>query len=124
MKNLLSILFVCLSINLSAKKPPAKWGDIPEADLKMTVYEQDPEADAVVLVDYGSVEFEINDKMQVNTFFHRRIKILKKSGFEQGDISIGFAKKNNEKIVGIKAQVILPNGEKISVSKKKCLKRK
>lgn len=114
---LLCILFVT---NLFAQKAPIKWGKVDQADLDMKVYEPDPDAEAVILTDFAKLEFDFTTgDILFNLDRHVRIKILKKSAFDRGNIEIPFyAFQNSEKISGLKAQVILPNGEKIQVDKK------
>jgi len=121
MKNLNTFLFCLLFFtSLSAQKAPIKWDKIDVADLDMKVYDADPDAEAVILTDYATLEFDFSTG---DLFYllerHVRIKILKKSAFERGNISIPFyAYEKSEKISGLKAQVILPNGKKQSVRKK------
>jgi len=114
----LSILFFVFTV--SAQKAPIKWGKVNTADLEMTTYEADPEADAVILTDYADLSFDLS----TGDFFyilehHVRIKILKKSAFYLGDVELPYySYGKNEKISGLKVQVISPTGEKQSLSKK------
>lgn len=109
----------CLVSLVIAQKPPVKWGKVDEADLTMTSYPSDPEAEAVVLVDYATVELGFEGDTHYLMDHHVRIKILKESGFDRGDINIEYYAHNKyEEIQTLKAQVILPNGEKIKLSKK------
>jgi hypothetical protein len=52
-------------------------------ELKMTVYDKDPEAEAVVLYDYGYsyLKYE-NEEFRLYFNRHKRVKILKKAGYE------------------------------------------
>jgi Domain of Unknown Function with PDB structure (DUF3857) len=113
---LLSFLFLTSTF---AQKPPMKWGKVPKEDLAMSVYEPDPDAAAVVLGDIGRITFDLaTGDILYQLEYHKRIKILKKSAFDRGDIRISFYTSNNyEAIKGLKAQVILPNGDKIAVKK-------
>jgi hypothetical protein len=53
MKALVSVLFAAVvSITAVAQKSPVKFGNIPMDDLKMTIYDKDSSAAAVVLVDW------------------------------------------------------------------------
>lgn len=119
MKQIASILIIALLTllalpQLSAQKSPMKWGKVDEADLEMTVYPQDSSADAVVLADYGHLRFDFT-RQGINYIFnrHRRIKILQRSGFSQGDIRIPYY--GEDRIAGLKAQVINPDGSKESL---------
>ncbi len=120
MKFILSLtLSISLCTILSAQKSPIKWGKVDKADLNMTVYENDPDAEAVVLMDYGALKFDLSTgDFKYILDRHIRIKILKRPGFDQGDISIPYYSYNDsEKIRGLKAQVILPNGDEKKVKK-------
>src|SRR5258708_27816063 len=89
MRKILFLLLFAASFVLKAQKPPEKFGDIPMEDMNMKVYPLDSSASAVVLFDYGVayLSYTIND---VNLYFerHTRIKILKKEGLGQADISV------------------------------------
>jgi hypothetical protein len=76
--------FVCVG-----QKPPIKFGNIPIEDMKMTVYDKDSSASAVILVDYGIAYITINNSNPIlNYERHRRIKILKKEGLDFANSSI------------------------------------
>ncbi len=127
-RQLLSIFLVLsfFSLTLTGQKAPIKWGKIPKEDLAMTSYELDPDAEAVVLCDYGRLYFEPSPKGLIYRFVHhKRIKILKASAAELGDVSIDyFSYEKSEKVGTIKAQVILPNGEKQSIKRKEVFTEK
>ena len=117
MKSILPGLLLCLTVTCTlAQKSPFKFGIIPLEDRKMTVYEKDSTAAAVVLVDLG--ESSINYD-QVNGFtlnFERltRIKILRKEGFKWADFEIPLYHEgsNDEKLSGLKAVTYnLENGK-------------
>jgi hypothetical protein len=81
MKNLLTtVLFVAMCIYSNAQKPPIKFGDVSIEDLKLTRYEKDTSAAALVLADYGQTEFRYQETKGWQLFFERtvRIKIFKK----------------------------------------------
>ncbi len=120
MKNLLLFCcFFCLVNLVFAQKPPIKWGKVEEADLTMTSYPSDAEAEAVVLMNYASIDFGFEGSTHYLMNHHVRIKILKESAFDRGDIEIDYyAHNRREEIKELKAQVILPNGDKIKLSKK------
>ena len=67
-----------------------KFGKVDMSDMKMTEYDQDPEAVALVLYESQNIQFLYNnDKgFQVQTNRHIRIKVFKKSGFDYVDIPI------------------------------------
>ncbi|AEE53569.1 DUF3857 domain-containing transglutaminase family protein [Haliscomenobacter hydrossis] len=97
-----------------------RWGKIPPEDLKMTSYPLDTSAEALVLADIGTFDYNLHASDQLTELrIHRRIKILKRSGFDQGDIEITYSSKNQyQDIVQLKAQIFHPDGSKFSVEKK------
>ena len=101
---------------VQAQRPPIKWGKIATSDLAMTAYEQDTSAAALVLADYGSLQFEFTSgETKYAIERHTRIKILNRKGFDYGDISITYHKMDD--IKGIKAQIHTPDGKSYDVKK-------
>ncbi|MCD4834829.1 MAG: DUF3857 domain-containing protein [Bacteroidales bacterium] len=95
------ILLGCFKIGI-AQKDPMKFGKIDIEDLKMTTYEQDTSAIALVLCDFG--EFNPSDFKFTR---HCRIKILKKEGVDKANIYV----RSRENIM-LKARTYnLVNGE-------------
>lgn len=110
---------------LSAQEAPIKYGKIPREDLNMTVYPPDTSAKAVVLCDYGKLTFEFTtDKPHLILSRHKRIKILKRAGFDQGDIVIPYNASEGGDLRNLKAQVITPDGTETEVPKKSIFKEK
>nr|MBP6829006.1 hypothetical protein [Saprospiraceae bacterium] len=100
-----AVLVAICTFPLSAQEVHLKYGKIPKEDLEMKVYEPDTAAAALVLFDYGKITFEFTDQhTRVNLEKHKRIKILKRTGFSQGDIVIPYYKTGD--IRDLKAQVI------------------
>jgi hypothetical protein len=92
------------------------WGNVPTADLKMTVYKPDTSADAVVLIDNGFLteKIDFNEWKCSLKAFHR-VKIFRKSAFEDyGKHSIWIGA--NENLVNLRAQTINPDGTKTPVT--------
>ena len=115
----LALLVLSSFVVGKAQPAPIVWDSIPEADLQMTIYEPDSSAEAVVLGDYGSV-FIFSSAQSYGYVLsrHRRIKILKKSGFDYGDVTLTFYHHNDlEHIKSISAQIILPDGQKSVLTK-------
>ncbi len=96
------------------------FGKIPKEDLAMTVYEPDTTADAVVLCDFGECKVIRGSEAFRQKFTrHKRIKILKSSGFGYADVSIPFySYKKLEKFYFDRAQIKLPDGSKVKLNKK------
>lgn len=108
------ILILLLAINAHAQKAPIKYGEIPMDDLKMTVYEADTSAAAVILADYGEAYLSISP-VNVSLIFERhvRIKILTKDGLKWADAGIPLyhAGTSAEKVSKLKASTYtLENG--------------
>lgn len=126
LRTLIGLLLICFVSNMKAQKAPMKWGKIPEADLQMEQYDLDPDAEAVVLGAYGTISFSFEGEGTTFALFkHKRVKILKESAVERGDISIYYyRKKGSEKIRNLKAQVIFPDGSKEQLKRKEIFDEK
>ena len=116
------IFIVCLAcispVRLCAQDAPIKFGKIPKEDLLMTSYPADTSATAVVLCDFGSLRFEFKDDDPVSSLVHhKRIKILRRAGFEHADVVIPYYT-SLMKISSLKAQVFAPDGTETEVPKK------
>lgn len=70
---------ICSALPSYGVKDPIKYGSVSMEELKMTVYEHDTSAPAVILCDYGC--FDPRDFSFTRII---RIKILKKSGYAWG----------------------------------------
>ena len=102
-----SILSVFLFLGFFAVKAQEhtyEFGKISETDWDLEVYENDPDAGAVVLFDIGSSELIEEKRLGLSLSYkrHRRIKILKKSGYSESEITLLYFKRN-ESIKNIKA---------------------
>ncbi len=85
---MLVILAFC---NQAALANKAKWGQVSLNELKMTFYEPDPDAAAVVLSDFGYSYMQYQSQggsFQLVFERHKRIKILKKSGYDHATHAI------------------------------------
>jgi transglutaminase-like putative cysteine protease len=94
-------------VEIRAQKPPIKFGDVSPEEVKMSAFEPDSSAAAVVLADYGESEVQYNQTQGFITAFNRvtRVKILKKEGYEWGNFEILLYTGNpqyREKISGLK----------------------
>ena len=126
MKNQITkTLFVLIIPALSfAQKPPIKFGDVPIEDLKMTRYEKDSSAAAVVLADYGesTIEYDQSEDRFVLRFERvQRIKILTKDGLRYANFSIPLYHdgSSDEKIGSLKAYTYnLENGKIVETKMK------
>ena len=64
-----------------SQDPPVEFGNVPKADLAMTVCPFDSSADAMILADYG--QSYVNDDMGINYERLLRVKLFRKSAFEE-----------------------------------------
>lgn len=96
MRHELAILFLLFffSTEMSAEqsfKPNLKYGKPSDEELKMTVYESDSTAIAVVLYNIGTSKYQYsNNKFSLITKHCTKIKILKPEGKRYADISIPY----------------------------------
>jgi hypothetical protein len=98
----------------SAQKSPIKFGEIPIDDLKMTIYDKDSSASAVVLADYGEAYITAGGALKMTFERHVRIKILTKEGLEWGNavIPLFYSGSSEESVSGLKAMSYnLENGQ-------------
>lgn len=114
--------FILLSLCLlpggfvQAQPPKIEWGKVSNEDLRMKEYDMDTSAVAIVLSDVGKLKFVIGQRGIRYAFErHRRVKILKRAGFEYADIAIPFYSKDIVK--SLKAQIIQPTGKKNQLDK-------
>ncbi len=103
---------------LLAQKSPIKFGDIPTSDLEAKVYSIDSSASAVILCDYATLTYAYYSS-GLKTMFthHRRIKILKKSGYDWATFETITRGGNQESISGIKGATYRLVGGKVQVDK-------
>lgn len=92
----------------------------------MTTYEADPEAPAVVLCDFGSLEFEFTTGERSFRFFRtKRIKILNEAGYDYAAVSIPFYAYNAlQRVTDLKARTYLPDGREVDVDKQDIFEEK
>jgi hypothetical protein len=113
---ILCIVIICTG-NVFSQKSPIKFGKIGEDEIKMTVYEKDTSAAAVVIADYGEVEivYVSNIGFQLNYSRHKRIKILKNDGLDKANVVIRLYKSSSgqeENVSSLKASTYnIENGK-------------
>ncbi len=95
MKNLILIFFITISIQGKAqvqgmpKESFMRWGAIDLKDLTMNIYPADSNANAVVLGSFCYTYFNYYEgRFQVTYNIHKRIKILKKDGYNWANIEV------------------------------------
>jgi hypothetical protein len=101
-------LLVCCSIgSVSAEK----WGDVTDEEWNMQPPKNYPEANAEVIYDVGEMKVTLD---AIDFTRHVRIKVFTDKGAEDvGDIAIQYYK--DDKLKGLKAQTITPDGKKHEV---------
>jgi hypothetical protein len=106
---LLLLLFPLLGIEAQM---PDTFGKVSVQEKKMTLYEKDPTAYAVVLYERGDNYFKIVDnRILLIKEYHSKIKLLSEKGFDVGTISISLRRSGTsaEKLTKIRA--VTHNGE-------------
>lgn len=84
-KSFIIVGILSISFNSYADKAPIKLGEVSKKDVEMTVYDKDPDADAVVLCDYGVLTFDYSvSEGQWKNHLKRvcRIKIFNDDGYK------------------------------------------
>lgn len=125
MRKLLSILSLVIAGTPYAQKSPQfKFNKVTEADLQQKVYSLDSNANAVVLGDVGLSEIVGNNKDWFGFEYtrHKRVHILNKAGYSQGDVEISLYTNGSaeEKLVSVKAVTYnLENGNVVETKMEK-----
>lgn len=84
---LAAILFVA---SVCAQKHDYRFGKVSEEELRMEVYEPDPEAAAVILYEENNLHYNISPDLKRILDYQVRIKILKPEGTSQADVSLPY----------------------------------
>ena len=72
-------------------EPNLKWGKPTDAELNMTTYAPDPEAEAVVLCSQTVLRYDLSSgSFKLNTYTKKRIKILKEEGKDHANGGISY----------------------------------
>lgn len=116
-KFLFSFSFLLISGFILAQPVKNKWGEVPESDLKMTVYPQDSAASAVILQDIGDISIRaLSGRYNAILVQVRQLKVFDPKAFDQGNLSISYySYKNSQRIRDLDVYLYLPNGEKQKV---------
>jgi hypothetical protein len=123
MRTITCLVSLFISWSSFSQKSPIKFGEIPIEDMRMTIYDRDSSAAAVVLVDYGeanlmfqtqatstanaarttSVQFK--NTPILNYKRHVRLKILNKEGLQWADVIIPLfgSGSRGQKVLDLKA---------------------
>jgi hypothetical protein len=127
-KLLLLTLLLCATqtVATAQKKVPKEnelnleYGNISPQDLLMNTYPLDSSAEAVVLMSKGEMFIESRyGELKLTYHFFRRVKLLKKSAFNQGNVDIVYQSKDGyEAFRRVEAAVIQPDGTRQELTKK------
>ncbi|OJJ15570.1 hypothetical protein BKI52_37430 [marine bacterium AO1-C] len=116
----LKLLFIIISLftlHLTTQAQGRRLGRVSKVDLQMKVYDQDTSAAAVILADIGQSYLSYQGPVLTSVFERRRrIKILKKEGYEWGNLEIPYRKgkgSTGDIIRGLKARVYTLVGNKV-----------
>jgi hypothetical protein len=107
MRSILIGLFFSVFALANGQFKEPKFGKIEMTDLAMTVYDKDTTANALLLFDNGVSKFILNNEMSFQFIYERhfQVKILKKSAFDLGDMSLSLyvGPRDKEALSGLKA---------------------
>jgi hypothetical protein len=100
-KIFLPLLLMLSLVSLSQTNKTSKFKQTTLDELKMTVYDKDSAATAVVLYEHANLYTDVSHNYETRTDFYFRIKILDKAAFDLATISINLYKK--KRILDLKA---------------------
>ena len=101
----LLLVSIIISHQAKAQKEPMSYGEVDLKDVQSKSYDKDPDAEAVVLCDYGQTEFEfLTGGFTKIMRRHTRIKILKTSAINRGTVEVYYyiSKSDKEKVLNIR----------------------
>ncbi len=85
-RNISATFVLSLLFSLSLLAQPQEWGKITDEELLMEGIDEDPDADAVIL--FNTCRIQFTPRFELETFYHKRIKILTEAGKEYANIEI------------------------------------
>ena len=83
-------VFICLCVNTAAQEYSFKYGKITPDELRMTLYEPEPDAPAVFIYDDTDIHFSFGNSIQLLCYRTVKIKVFKDEGVKWGDVAIDF----------------------------------
>ena len=96
MNKIIVVVFCFFSIvAVAQKKRSTSLGNITKEELKMTVYDKDSTASAVVLYEHANYYIDASNEYRLTTDHYYRIKILKKEAFDLATINVLLSGKEN-----------------------------
>ena len=112
-KHLLKIFLFVTVFAVAQKNKTIGLGRTTIDELKMTVYEKDSTAKAVVLEEIGYTHFNTKGVNYYSKEYYVRIKILRKSGFSLATVEVPFYKKSRLKNIEAISYNLSDSGEVI-----------
>jgi hypothetical protein len=119
---LLSYFLFSIICAQKEEKIPITFGRVSVEDFSPEVYSLDSSADAIVIAELGSVEYNANGTLDLIQKVSRRIRILNKNGFSAADVSIDLLRGeiDDEQLISLKASTyLLENGKVVEYEVKK-----
>jgi hypothetical protein len=101
MKKITLLLLLSSTLLIAQKEKSSKMGQTTLEELKMTIYDKDSIASAVVLYEHANLYLDKKNNYKTRTDYYRRIKILNKSSFNFANIELNLSK--NTTATNIKA---------------------
>lgn len=83
-------VFICLCVNTAAQEYSFKYGKITPDELRMTLYEPEPDAPAVFIYDDTDIHYSFGNSIQLLCYRTVKIKVFKDEGVKWGDVAIDF----------------------------------
>ncbi|MDH4157609.1 MAG: DUF3857 and transglutaminase domain-containing protein [candidate division Zixibacteria bacterium] len=110
-------LVVCFAVVLPAfaSAEDYKWGEVSDEEWQTGAPAEYPEANAVILFDRGEMTVT-RDIIKID--YHVRIKVLTRAGIEEVSEREIWYRPEYEKLKGLEAHTITPEGKKLKVDKK------
>ncbi|PTX12280.1 uncharacterized protein DUF3858 [Pontibacter mucosus] len=94
---LFALALAFASISHFASAQAVKFGKVTEDELKMSSYDKDTSAAAVILSDYGFARFEYMGELKLVVERQMRIKIFKKSAYDLADFVVPYYQRGSGK---------------------------
>ncbi|OKL41963.1 DUF3857 domain-containing protein [Pontibacter flavimaris] len=91
------LALVVAGFSHQAAAQAVKFGKVSEDELRMSVYDKDTSAAAVILSDYGFTRIEYIGELKVVFERQMRIKIFKKSGYDWADVVVPYFQQGQAK---------------------------
>lgn len=126
MPNIVSVLllcFFCCQTTYATQTPDITFGQVSQAELRMTHSPLDSSASAMILGDFGESHFQYNQNKGIRIVFtrHTRIKVFNSDGYGWANAAVSLYERGSDKevISQIKGYTYRLEGDKIIKTKLK-----